>query len=161
MGCSSSSKKVIYPVAAKPTKPQDPPPKESIQHAEDLKFKRETFISHKSTSILKDYSIGAKLGSGAFGTVQRGVHKSTGQQRAIKSVRKKQITHDMKDHSKFFNEIDILRQTDHPNIVRMYEFYEDKNFFHIVTELLTGGELLDFITKHKICLLYTSDAADE
>ena len=149
MGCSSSAKKVVNPVVVKSTKPQEPG-EAPIQHAEELKIQQATFITHKSTSILKDYSIGAKLGSGAFGTVQRAVHKSTHRQRAIKSVRKNQITRDMRDHSKFFNEIDILKQTDHPDIVRMYEFYEDKNFFHIVTELLTGGELFDFIIKHKM-----------
>ena len=34
---------------------------------------------------------------------------------------------------------------DHPNIVKMYEFYEDNACFHLVTELCTGGDLFERI----------------
>lgn len=47
------------------------------------------------------------------------------------------------------NEINVLRQMDHPNILRMFEFFEDEVQFHIVTELCTGGELFDKIAKEE------------
>jgi len=40
-------------------------------------------------------------------------------------------------------ELDILQSVDHPNIIRLYETYEDEKYLHIVVELCTGGELLD------------------
>ena len=45
---------------------------------------------------------------------------------------------------------------DHPNILRMIEFYEDNANFHIITELCTGGEPFDRIVEkdylnEKIC----------
>ena len=43
------------------------------------------------------------------------------------------------------NEVEILKSLDHPNIVKIYEFYEDLNNFFIVTELCTGGELFERI----------------
>ena len=46
---------------------------------------------------------------------------------------------------KLRNEVNILRSLDHPNILKVYEFYEDNKHFYIVTELLTGGELFDRI----------------
>ena len=46
---------------------------------------------------------------------------------------------------KFFAEVDILRKLDHPNILKLFEFYEDLKHFHLVTELCTGGELFDRI----------------
>ena len=34
-------------------------------------------------------------------------------------------------------------QLDHPNVVKLLAFYEDKRHFYLVMELLTGGELLE------------------
>ena len=33
------------------------------------------------------------------------------------------------------HEVNVLKEMDHPNIIRIFEFYEDKNSYHIVTEL--------------------------
>mmetsp|Transcript_26332 Transcript_26332/g.25512 ORF Transcript_26332/g.25512 Transcript_26332/m.25512 type:complete len:146 (+) Transcript_26332:201-638(+) len=43
------------------------------------------------------------------------------------------------------NEVKILKQLDHPNIIRMYEVFLDKKYMYIVTELVKGGELQDEI----------------
>lgn len=42
-------------------------------------------------------------------------------------------------------EIDILKEVDHPNIIRLKDVYEDKKYLHLITELCTGGELFDRI----------------
>ena len=39
------------------------------------------------------------------------------------------------------NEINIMKQVDHPNILKMYESYEDEKYLYIVMELLSGGEV--------------------
>jgi calcium/calmodulin-dependent protein kinase I len=39
------------------------------------------------------------------------------------------------------NEIDIMTQVDHPNIVKLYEIFEDDQCYHLVMELMTGGEV--------------------
>ena len=43
------------------------------------------------------------------------------------------------------NEIDIMRDVDHPNIVKMLNVYEDKNHYCLVMELMTGGEVSENI----------------
>ena len=42
-------------------------------------------------------------------------------------------------------EIEILKTLEHPNIVKLYEVFEDKDYIYIVTELCEGGELFDVI----------------
>ena len=41
------------------------------------------------------------------------------------------------------NEIEILKQVDHPNIVKLIEVFEDERHWCLVMELMTGGELFD------------------
>lgn len=72
----------------------------------------------------------------------------TGKEAAVKVLRKKQIAH--KELELIINEISIIKELDHPNILKVYEAYEDKEWLYIVTELIIGGELFDEISKrHK------------
>jgi calcium-dependent protein kinase len=43
------------------------------------------------------------------------------------------------------NEFEILKQVDHPNIIKFYEMYVDEKNYHLVTEFCGGGELFDHI----------------
>ena len=52
----------------------------------------------------------------------------------------------------------MLFNKDHPNIIKVFEFYEDVKYFYIVTELCTGGELFDRIVDETY--LSEKDAAD-
>jgi calcium-dependent protein kinase len=52
-----------------------------------------------------------------------------------------------KDVAMLESEISILKELDHPNIVRFYETYIDYKYIHIVMQLCTGGELFDRIVK--------------
>jgi len=47
------------------------------------------------------------------------------------------------ERSDMINEIDILKQMDHPNIVKIYEYFEDSEHLYIVMELIEGGCLWD------------------
>jgi len=52
---------------------------------------------------------------------------------------------DPKEMEMLKNEIAILKDLDHPNIVKMFEFLEDDKRIYIVTEICKGGELFDEI----------------
>lgn len=45
------------------------------------------------------------------------------------------------------NEINNIKELDHPNILKMYEFFEDEKRYYIVTELCGGGELYQEISR--------------
>jgi len=71
------------------------------------------------------------------------VHRESQAQRAVKVLRKSHMDEDEK--RMLFNEINILKEIDHPNIVKMYEFFEDDKRYYLVTEICKGGELFDEI----------------
>ena len=46
-------------------------------------------------------------------------------------------------------EIEVLKKLDHPNIIKVYEFYTSEKYIFIINELCTGGELFDKIVENK------------
>lgn len=88
-----------------------------------------------------------KLGSGNFGEVFLAEHKSTAQLRAIKEIRKPKGQ--SMGNTKFITEVQILSQMDHPNIMKIYELFETPGKYYIVSEVLSGGELFDYIIQSK------------
>jgi len=98
-----------------------------------------TFIKGKPYSELnKEYKQGIDIGEGGFGKVKTIIHKKTGQLRAMKLIKK----------SKEFNldEIDNLMLLNHPNILKLFEYYYDeKENIYIITEYIRGEELFNKI----------------
>merc|ERR1719174_1792074 len=68
-------------------------------------------------------------------------HKETNAVRAVKSIAKSQ----MKNFDRFKQEINIMKILDHPNIVQLFECFEDHRNIYLILELCTGGELFDRI----------------
>lgn len=85
------------------------------------------------------------MGTGQFGTVRLGSKFSDLDTiYAIKSIKRDQTEDYIQSLEKEFR---ILREVDHPNIIRFYETYQDQKYFHFVMEYCQGGELFDMITK--------------
>ena len=75
--------------------------------------------------------------------VQSCIHKATGDKRAVKRLAKEKLSPNARIRLNY--EIDILKNLDHPNILRLYEVFEDKKYIYLVTEYCQGGELFDEI----------------
>merc|ERR1719359_558869 len=82
-----------------------------------------------------------KLGEGSYGSVCKAKNKSTQANRAVKSISKAQ----MKNIERFKQEIAIMKMMDHPNIIKLFETFEDHRNIYLVMELASGGELFDRI----------------
>ncbi|CAD5115598.1 DgyrCDS4558 [Dimorphilus gyrociliatus] len=97
--------------------------------------------------IRKDYNFKELLGTGAFSEVHLVEEKTenpNGKQAAVKVIDKKGIRG--KEES-LENEIQVLRRLKHPNIVQLFDVYEDAKRVYLVMELVTGGELFDRIVE--------------
>ncbi len=71
------------------------------------------------------------------------MHKASGEKRAVKRLAKEKMSAHAKIRLEY--EIDTLKNLDHPNILRLYEVFEDKKYIFLVTEFCQGGELFDEI----------------
>lgn len=79
------------------------------------------------------------LGSGSFGTVKKATHRSSFVQRAVKIIHKRKASTSLVDRIR--EEIAILMKLDHPNILKIFEYFEDSENLYIIMEYLEGGEL--------------------
>lgn len=105
-------------------------------------FGKETFVNKIKDKNLTDlYFIKNDLGQGSYGKVFQVKNKITGETRACKQLAIKHI----QNYEKFMLEINILSKMDHPNIIKLYEVFEDKRYVYLVMEECTGGELFDKI----------------
>ncbi|CAD7972815.1 unnamed protein product [Amoebophrya sp. A25] len=95
--------------------------------------------------LFDDYEMGKKLGEGAFGKVHVATHKRTGITRVCKSIVLKG-----KDQQKLVDtEISLLKQLDHPNIMRLFEaYYDGDTTIYLITEICNGGSLFDRLIYH-------------
>lgn len=50
---------------------------------------------------------------------------------------------------RFYNEVNALKTLDHPNIIKLFEIFEDETNVYLVQELCTGGELFDFVVERE------------
>ncbi|KRX08642.1 Protein kinase-like domain [Pseudocohnilembus persalinus] len=103
----------------------------------------EIFVSLKEKPIASEYKFGEMLGEGAFGSVRIVKHRTANVIRAMKAIKKKNIID--QDQQKMFSEVSILRECDHPNIIKLYELYQDDEYYYLLTEYCQGGELFDKI----------------
>ena len=51
------------------------------------------------------------------------------------------------------SEVDILSQLDHPNVVKLFEIFDEGDFLYLVLELMTGGEVIYVSLKSCSCLI--------
>ena len=108
---------------------------------DEIKFNKETFITHSKGRLTSKYKILNELGNGSFGKVIRVENLINKEIYACKKMIKKNI----KDIKSFNNEIDILSKCDHPNIIRLYEIIEGEKNINLIMEECKGGELFEKI----------------
>lgn len=102
------------------------------------------YITQQKAHLSDRYQRVKKLGSGAYGEVLLCKDKQMGAERAIKIIKKSSVSMTTNSGS-LLEEVAVLKQLDHPNIMKLYEFFEDKRNYYLVMELYRGGELFDEI----------------
>ena len=96
---------------------------------------------------LDDYTLEKKLGKGAFGEVYLTTKKGTSQLFATKKL-DKEFFENQTTRKYLLNEIYILKELDHPNIVKFADLKKTKNHCYIIMEYCNGGDLSKALERH-------------
>lgn len=94
----------------------------------------------------KLYAFQQTLGTGSFGVVKLARNRATGEERAVKMIRKEDIWGSLDELKVEMSHLCLL---DHPHIVRLYEYYDDINCVYLVMDYCSGGDLYALVKQTK------------
>ena len=109
-----------------------------------INLTNDLLVAKLKTNPDADYKKLNFLGEGSFASVYRVQNKYTNVICAMKIINKS-YNCSAEDEKDILNEINILRLMDHPSVLKIFEFYSNKQSYSIVTELCPGGELFQQI----------------
>ncbi|XP_016159479.1 PREDICTED: death-associated protein kinase 2-like [Ficedula albicollis] len=113
----------------------------------------ESLAASPSPGSVEDvYELLEKLGSGHFGVVRLCRERGTGAFYAAKFVRTRRSRGGRRglERAQVEREVAILRQLEHPNIMRLHDLFSSRAEVVLVLELIGGGELFDFIAEKEM-----------
>ena len=100
-----------------------------------------------SNCFSSHYKILSFLGEGSYGKVFKAREISTGRVLAVKKI---QINNSLTKYKKTIKEINLLKNLDHPNIVKFYDFFEEEENIYLMMEFLEGCTLKQYIQKTEV-----------
>ena len=110
---------------------------------DNINFNKETFILKSSGTIAKKYLKIKDISNGTYSKIYLVQNKTDFKVYCCKEILKYKVA----DLSKFKNEINVLSKVDHPNIIRLYEIFEDERYISLIMEFCQGGELFQKINE--------------
>ncbi|KAK9052628.1 hypothetical protein SSX86_029258 [Deinandra increscens subsp. villosa] len=106
-----------------------------------------TTALHKSKTLDNKYMLGDEIGKGAYGRVYKGLDLENGDFVAIKQVSLENIAQE--DLNIIMQEIDLLKNLNHKNIVKYLGSLKTKTHLHIILEYVENGSLANIIKPNK------------
>ena len=131
---------------------QSRPPKETMKYFNEnnvplkntaLILNNDVIVTDSGTNPEEVYQKIKPIGEGSFGEVWQVRHKQLGKNFAMKIMQKSQGI----NIKEIENEINILKQLDHPNILKILEFHMTKDKIYIISDFCKEGELFHEIKR--------------
>ena len=110
----------------------------------DGKIDAKDYIQKGDT--IENYQKIKRIGKGSYSSVFKVMKKNTNIIRAMKVIPK----NFQKDNDEILREIHILKNLDHPNVMKIYEFLEDDKNYYLIQEFCDGGDLDTILNGKKI-----------
>ena len=107
-----------------------------------------TVNSKNFNGLIEDYIMTKELGKGSYAVVKLAINKHTREKFAVK-IYTRECLLDPRKRNTVKNEINILKQLDHENIMKLYEVIENPSFTYLILEYINGISLLEVIKNEK------------
>ncbi|CAI2359090.1 unnamed protein product [Moneuplotes crassus] len=123
------------------------PDNEELSGSTKIESLRDTIdgLNITKDSIKSFYKFGEVIGSGKYGTVKMAYSRQNPDFKvAVKCIDFDKLTG---SYHTCISEIDTLKKVDHPNVVKVFEIFQDSKRLYIVMEYCTGKELFDFVVE--------------
>ena len=119
---------------------------EAPKEIKDIKIKANNLFMERHQSPWKFYEELENIGSGMYGAVVKVRQISNPDNiRAMKIIPEENVLQG--EGASLIDEIEILKNLEHPNIMKVYECFVDSNNYYIVSELCDQGHLLSKLEK--------------
>ena len=104
-----------------------------------------------NSNVYDNYVVLKEIGTGTYSKVLLVQHKINLSIRAMKVIKKKtKKGTNLTNENEVYKEVDLLIKMDHPNIVKIFEFYNGEKEYYLIMEYCEGGELFDKIVKSNL-----------
>jgi len=110
-----------------------------------FKFLENDYYFMSNSTVIGDYQILKRIGIGSTAKVKLGQHKVTGQKAAIKIMKKKRFQEQPNLGEKIRREVSLMKVFNHPNLLKLLDFFETETHIYLVLEYAAHGELLDYL----------------
>jgi serine/threonine protein kinase len=94
----------------------------------------------KKKHFLEVYEIGEKIHRGSMAVVKMCTHRDSKKKYAVKIIKRSSKTDEA-----VLQEVAIMNQMHHPNLVSVVDFFEEDDSYYIIMELMEGGDVFDRI----------------
>ena len=118
---------------------------QNIIKSNQLAITNDVLVSRNEINPEKIYNKTKILGTGAFGEVWLVKHKDLKKDFAMKLIKKRK--NKPAEEKEILNEIQILKNLDHPKILKILDFFSTSTLYYIITEYCPDGELFNEIIK--------------
>ena len=123
--------------------------KEQIKKLSNIPIRTKNVIRKITGSPFDLYKKIGLIAVGAYGKVYKVQHKKTSQIRAMKIISKTQLKESYYTEELIENEIEVLKNINHPNIIKLYEVYHDNSNYYLINEYCSEGELCKYLIDFK------------
>ena len=119
------------------------------KHTRQPNLCRESRMSLQQGKNIGPYEILDLIKEGSSSKIYLAKSKYINEKVAIKAIKKSHFNKNLEDLLLITKQIETLKILKHRNIVSLYEIYESKKYIYLVTEYLSGKDLIEKLIKKK------------